>query len=363
MINEFIYACFFIFIAEMGDKTQILAMSFATKYPAKKVLLGVVLGSLFNHAMAILIGFYLSKSISTTLLQLIAAFSFIVFGFWGLIQNDDEMDGDKTTDKYGPVLTVALAFFLGELGDKTQLTAVALASQSKFPLFVLMGTVLGMALTSGLAIWIGNKIGKKIPELVLKLVSSGIFFVFGIAKLLQFAPARFMTRYNIFGFSTILLAIFIYVLKPFIYRIKQGDTLLKTTAQELYLNTHRIQTALQNLCPEKNACCNCKNHECIFYFINSLLDDAQINNECIVKGDINIPPNGSLNYDRNELKKCLKITIDTCLNCQNHQDKCVGNIARQVLELQYFGKLLPFTGDKEAYHKIIESLDKDFFKN
>ena len=154
MIREFLKAFLLIFAAEMGDKTQIIAMTFATQYKVKEVLLGVFLGVFFNHGIAILLGRYLSKLISMDWIQLIAGFMFVLFGLLALKEEKLE---DKKEKNYGPIITVALAFFVGELGDKTQLTAMTLSAEGKYPVFILLGTTLGMIATSGLGIYVGVK--------------------------------------------------------------------------------------------------------------------------------------------------------------------------------------------------------------
>ena len=139
MIGELIRAFFFIFIAEMGDKTQILAMAFATKYKVHKVLLGVFIGSALNHGIAIILGAYLSSLITSGLIQIVAGVSFIFFGLWGLKIGDEEEEEQNT--RFGPIMAVAVAFFIGELGDKTQLTAMTLSTDAQYPIFILFGTV------------------------------------------------------------------------------------------------------------------------------------------------------------------------------------------------------------------------------
>jgi len=117
MIQEMIKAFMLIFIAEMGDKTQILAMAFAVRFPVKKVLLGIGIGAFLNHGLAVIVGSYLSKMISIDIVQMVAGFVFILFALWTLKPDEDD-EVEEAKSKFGPVATVALAFFLGELGDK-----------------------------------------------------------------------------------------------------------------------------------------------------------------------------------------------------------------------------------------------------
>src|SRR5690606_22932798 len=146
-------------MAEMGDKTQILAMAFATQYQVKKVLMGVFLGSLLNHGIAVALGSYLSSVIPINTIQIIAGISFVGFALWTLKNDDDDEEEGDSKGKFGPVFTVAMAFFIGELGDKTQLTAITLSVDASYPVFILLGTVSGMILTSSLGIYVGSKIG------------------------------------------------------------------------------------------------------------------------------------------------------------------------------------------------------------
>src|SRR5690606_3173614 len=125
MLSELIRAFLLIFAAEMGDKTQIIAMTFATQYLVKDVLLGVTIGVFFNHGIAILLGSFISKVIPMDLIQIAAGFLFVIFGLNALkYEEDEELENKKTLS---PINTVALAFFVVELGDKTQLTAMTLS--------------------------------------------------------------------------------------------------------------------------------------------------------------------------------------------------------------------------------------------
>lgn len=179
-ILVFLFAAGAVTLAEMGDKTQLLAMAFASKYKASKVLIGVFIATVFNHALAVAAGNYITKWDGAQVwIQGIAALSFIFFGLWTI--RGDKLDGeDQKKSKYGPIVTVAIAFFIAELGDKTQLATIAIAA--KFPLSpvaILMGTTTGMLIADGIGIIIGVVMGKRIPERTVKLISAAAFILFG----------------------------------------------------------------------------------------------------------------------------------------------------------------------------------------
>lgn len=157
-MTEFLKAFALIFVAEMGDKTQIMAMAFATQYAIKSILSGVFLGSFLNHGIAILLGSLFLTKLPMGLIQLLAGAVFIAFGLQSLNIEGDS-DEEKSKAKHGAVLTVAMAFFIGELGDKTQLTAMTLGTESMYPFLTLMGTSLGMVSVSLFGIFIGAKLG------------------------------------------------------------------------------------------------------------------------------------------------------------------------------------------------------------
>jgi putative Ca2+/H+ antiporter (TMEM165/GDT1 family) len=173
-------------LAEMGDKTQLLAMAFATKYKASKVLLGVFIATTFNHALAVALGTFVTKYENLNIfIQVIAAISFIAFGLWTI--RGDKLEGEENRiSKFGPVATVTIAFFLAEMGDKTQLTTIALATKfPDYPLQVLLGTTTGMLIADSIGIIIGVVLCKNIPDRTIKLVSAGIFIVFGLISTYQ----------------------------------------------------------------------------------------------------------------------------------------------------------------------------------
>jgi putative Ca2+/H+ antiporter (TMEM165/GDT1 family) len=177
-LEAFLAAFLFVVLAEMGDKTQLLAMAFATRYPAFKVLVAVFLATIINHALAVTVGHFLTVYIPIEIISFIASLSFIFFGLWTL--RGDTLSGeDKKPSRFGPVLTVAIAFFLAEMGDKTQLATISLAIEYGNLLQVLIGTTLGMVVADGFGIIVGIVLRKKIPERIIKYISATIFGAFG----------------------------------------------------------------------------------------------------------------------------------------------------------------------------------------
>ena len=171
-------------LAEMGDKTQLLAMAFAAKYPWKKVMLGVLFATLLNHFVAIAAGIYLNTLVPQHIVEIVASVAFIVFGLW--ILKDDELGNEAEKNRFSIFWTVAIAFFLAEMGDKTQLATVALSAQIGSDLLtILIGTTAGMLVADGIGITLGAALHKYVPDRVVKKFASGIFILFGILGILN----------------------------------------------------------------------------------------------------------------------------------------------------------------------------------
>lgn len=177
---------FLILLAEMGDKTQLLAMSFALRYPARKVMLGVLLGSLASQALAVAAGYFFSSFIPLRHMTLLASLVFIGFGVWTLWESQEE-EKPSETQGLGAVFTVFWGFFLAEAGDKTQLATFALAAQYAAPFLVLAGAALGMTLANGIGLAAGIFLKKHLPEKKIRLAAGILFIVLGAAGLLRVA--------------------------------------------------------------------------------------------------------------------------------------------------------------------------------
>ncbi len=364
MISEFIKAFIFIFIAEMGDKTQILAMTFATQYNAKKVLLGVFLGSLINHGLAILLGSYLSSFVPLNAIQIIAGFAFVGFGLWALKLDED--DENSNQNNFGPVLTVALAFFIGELGDKTQLTAMTLSTDAQFPIFILLGTVSGMIMTSGVGIFVGRKIGEKVPEIAIKLISSGVFIFFGILKLVQTVPSKYLTVINIILFIIILSAIVFLLLSRIVKEIgKQQKTLLQESAVTLYIQKHDIKEAIENVCLGDKNCGGCKGSNCLVDYAKSVLDTTEKNSEHAHIFDVSKLPerDNDKAYNENSIVEALGMTIFHLISYHHtDEERAAIDKVRGALEKIAFGEPIPFENDIKKYFYEIQKRDKRIMK-
>ncbi|MEN6566182.1 MAG: TMEM165/GDT1 family protein [Veillonellales bacterium] len=204
-MTAFITAFIFVVLAEMGDKTQLLAMAFAARYRWQTVMWGVFAATVVNHLLAVVVGNYLTHFISMQYIQIAAAASFILFGLWTI--RGDELNGEERAAQYSPFWTVTVAFFMAEMGDKTQLATVALAAQFNTILPVWLGTTTGMMLADGIGILIGIVLGKRIPERVVKWTAAIIFILFGIFGLYESIPKPLLTMPVMLGSVAAIIAL------------------------------------------------------------------------------------------------------------------------------------------------------------
>jgi putative Ca2+/H+ antiporter (TMEM165/GDT1 family) len=177
-VTAFFTSLAIVFLAEMGDKTQLLAMAFATRFRWQTVLWGVFAATLANHLFAVLVGNYLTEIIPLVSIKIAAAVSFVFFGLWTL-RGDELHDEDKRFN-FSPFWTVGIAFFVAEMGDKTQLATVALAAEFHSVLPVWSGTTTGMLIADAVGIIIGIVLHKKIPEKQVKWFAAIVFIAFGL---------------------------------------------------------------------------------------------------------------------------------------------------------------------------------------
>lgn len=351
MIKELIRAFLLIFAAEMGDKTQIIAMTFATQYRVKEVILGVVFGVVLNHGIAIILGRFISKVVSMNLIQIIAGIMFVIFGIMAL--KEEEMEESENKKAFGPIVTVALAFFIGELGDKTQLTAMTLSTEGSYPLFILMGTTLGMVATSGLGIFVGSKIGEKIPELAIKVVSSIVFIFFGSLKLLNTIPKDYINIQNIIIYLLLILVIeSVLIKKLFSNRRKNITSPMKEAASALYNQTRALKETLDSICLGEEKCGRCMGVDCLIGYTRFILKEARENAKYYQSFNIDIDSLIKKGYDNNKVIQALSmIIVDSINNGWDNDESFVINRIRKSLEIIIFEKELNANVELEEYLK------------
>ena len=221
-LAAFSAAFLLVVLAEMGDKTQFIAMTFATKYSPYKVLLAVFLATVANFAIVIVIGQFLTTIVPVEAISLAASISFIGFGLWTLREEKAEDESLKAS-RFGVVATVGLAFFIAEFGDKTQLTTLSLAVQYQNPIGVLLGATLGMLVADGIGIVIGVVLGRRIPQRLLKWVSAVVFVIFGLVGVYEVLYFRIGFVYT--AYILLLLTVFSVVTMALIARKQSHKTI------------------------------------------------------------------------------------------------------------------------------------------
>jgi putative Ca2+/H+ antiporter (TMEM165/GDT1 family) len=174
---------FLIALAEMGDKTQLVALAFATRFSARLVLAAIMAATLLVHLFSVAIGEALGLIIDPFWLTIAAGLAFIGFGLWTLRGDTLDTDDASKSRRFGPFLTVAIAFFLAELGDKTMLATVTLASQFREAFPVWIGSTLGMVAADGLAVLVGLVAGRRLPVRAIKFGSASVFIISGVFTL------------------------------------------------------------------------------------------------------------------------------------------------------------------------------------
>ena len=175
-------------LAEMGDKTQLLSLMLAVRYPKQvwPIIGGIFIATLVNHAGAAFLGQVLANFLNPDVLRWILGVSFIVIGAWLLVPDKFEDEG-KSKKVHGALavflLTITL-FFLAEMGDKTQIATIALGARYNDVLSVTAGTTLGMMLANAPAVWIGQKFTQRVPLKWVHAIAAGVFIAIGLATLI-----------------------------------------------------------------------------------------------------------------------------------------------------------------------------------
>lgn len=172
-------------LAEIGDKTQLLAFILAARFRKPwPIILGIFVATIANHAGAGALGAWITSLFAPETMRWILGVSFIAMAAWTLIPDKIDEEETTTTTQYGVFGTTLVAFFLAEMGDKTQIATVALAAQYQAFASVVMGTTLGMMIANVPAVLLGDRIADRIPVRVVHGIAAAIFAVLGVATLL-----------------------------------------------------------------------------------------------------------------------------------------------------------------------------------
>lgn len=175
-----------IFVAELGDKSQLMALAFATRYRPLPVLIGITAATALVHLVSVVVGAVVGAALPTKAIGIVAAIAFVGFGLWTL--RGDELSDDDEQRAAQPakhvVMAVGTVFFLAELGDKTMLATITLATREGL-VGTWLGSTVGMVAADALAIVVGRALGTRLPEKAIRIGAAVLFFIFAIVLLLE----------------------------------------------------------------------------------------------------------------------------------------------------------------------------------
>ena len=173
-------------LAEIGDKTQLLAFILAARFKRPlPIIAGILCATLVNHGLAGALGAWITSAVSAAVMRWVLGLSFIAMAIWTLIPDKIEEEETQVARHLGVFGATLVTFFLAEMGDKTQIATVALAAHYASPLLVVAGTTLGMLLADVPAVFVGDKFAAKMPMKLVHSIAAGIFAVMGLLTLLK----------------------------------------------------------------------------------------------------------------------------------------------------------------------------------
>ncbi|MFO3724323.1 TMEM165/GDT1 family protein [Pseudomonas sp. HLMP] len=178
MLESLLVPTAIVALAEIGDKTQLLALILAARFRKPwPIIAGIVAATLANHAAAGAVGAWVSGFFSETVLHWILAASFAATALWTLVPDKMDDDENSAARRFGPFVTTLIAFFLAEIGDKTQVATVMLAAQYPHLIMVIIGTTVGMLIANVPVVLAGNFAAEKLPLTLIRRLAATAFFV------------------------------------------------------------------------------------------------------------------------------------------------------------------------------------------
>jgi putative Ca2+/H+ antiporter (TMEM165/GDT1 family) len=172
-------------LAEVGDKTQLLAFILAARFKKPlPIVLGILAATLVNHGLAGALGVWITGAVSPQVLRWVLGLSFLGMAVWTLIPDEIEEDKTRIASRLGVFGATLVTFFLAEMGDKTQIATVAMAAHYAAPLLVVIGTTAGMLIADVPAVFVGDRLAARIPMKLVHAIAAAIFAALGVATLL-----------------------------------------------------------------------------------------------------------------------------------------------------------------------------------
>ncbi len=172
-------------LAEIGDKTQLLAFILAARFKKPwPIIAGILCATIVNHGVAGALGAWITSAVSPEILRWVLGASFLAMAIWTMIPDKIEEEETQVAKRFGVFGATLMTFFLAEMGDKTQIATVAMAAHYAHPLLVVVGTTLGMLLADVPAVFLGDKLANRIPMKVVHAIAAVIFAALGVATLL-----------------------------------------------------------------------------------------------------------------------------------------------------------------------------------
>jgi putative Ca2+/H+ antiporter (TMEM165/GDT1 family) len=189
-VDAFLLSFAVIFVAELGDKSQLMALAFATRYRAIDVLVGISIATLLVHLGSVLLGAVVATALPTRAISIVAGLAFFVFAAWTLrgdtLDDEEAAKASRTTGSI--IVAVGTTFFLAELGDKTMLATITLATREE-PVGTWLGSTAGMVAADAIAIAVGRLLGSRLPERAIRFGAAAAFVIFGAILILEGAGA------------------------------------------------------------------------------------------------------------------------------------------------------------------------------
>lgn len=185
-MHAFFVSLAVIFVAELGDKSQLMALAFSARYKALPVLIGITVATATVHAFSVIVGAVLGAKMPTKAIDIVAGLAFFGFAWW--TWRGDELDDDEeakaSRGTHSAVMAASVAFFLSELGDKTMLATITLATSGGL-VGTWAGSTVGMVAADALAIGVGKQLGARLPEKAIRIGATLAFIGFGIALVIE----------------------------------------------------------------------------------------------------------------------------------------------------------------------------------